>query len=296
MERVRREARKQGAGREGGTGEATPRGRSLTARRQRPSGKERFERKFGGKPGPPRRRAARPQGRRATRGVQWRQDGGPKGERGGERRPQIVDHAEAARRAAGALRPGFAVRQACRVERPAEEVDGRRGRRQRIDKWLFFARVVKSRSLAAKLVQAGRVRINREKAGQAAQPVKPGDVLTIKLDRRIVVLRGARRRRAPRPVRGGADALRGYVAAAGADGRRRLPDAIGAAARGRQRPSDQEGTPRDAEISRRGLTGHTDNCRRTPGGRIASANALPREWLIAGLLQSFGKAGYLTGR
>ena len=36
--------------------------------------------------------------------------------------------------------------------------------RQRIDKWLFFARVVKSRSLAAKLVQAGRVRINREKA------------------------------------------------------------------------------------------------------------------------------------
>jgi ribosome-associated heat shock protein Hsp15 len=69
--------------------------------------------------------------------------------------------------------------------------------RQRIDKWLFFARVVKSRSLAAKLVQAGRVRVNREKAGQAAHPVKPGDVLTINLDRRVVVLRivqaGARR-------------------------------------------------------------------------------------------------------
>jgi len=61
--------------------------------------------------------------------------------------------------------------------------------RQRIDKWLFFARVVKSRSLAAKLVQAGRVRINREKADQAAQPVKPGDVLTINLDRRVIVLR-----------------------------------------------------------------------------------------------------------
>jgi ribosome-associated heat shock protein Hsp15 len=59
--------------------------------------------------------------------------------------------------------------------------------RQRIDKWLFFARVVKSRSLAAKLVQAGRV--NREKAGEAAQPVKPGDVLTINLDRRVIVLR-----------------------------------------------------------------------------------------------------------
>ncbi len=59
--------------------------------------------------------------------------------------------------------------------------------RQRIDKWLFFARVVKSRSLAAKLAAAGRVRINRDKASQAADMVKPGDVLTITLDRRILV-------------------------------------------------------------------------------------------------------------
>ncbi len=59
--------------------------------------------------------------------------------------------------------------------------------RQRIDKWLFFARVVKSRSLAAKLAAAGRVRINRDKASQASDLVKPGDVLTITLDRRILV-------------------------------------------------------------------------------------------------------------
>jgi ribosome-associated heat shock protein Hsp15 len=69
--------------------------------------------------------------------------------------------------------------------------------RQRIDKWLFFARIVKSRSLAAKLVQAGRVRINGDKAGQASDYVKPADVLTISLERRIAVLRvvapGARR-------------------------------------------------------------------------------------------------------
>src|SRR5690606_33284955 len=69
--------------------------------------------------------------------------------------------------------------------------------RQRIDKWLFFARVVKSRSLAAKLAIAGRVRINRDKASQAADTVKPGDVLTITLDRRIVIYKvldpGARR-------------------------------------------------------------------------------------------------------
>lgn len=59
--------------------------------------------------------------------------------------------------------------------------------RQRIDKWLFFARVVKSRSLAAKLAVAGRVRINRDKASQASDLIKPGDVLTITLDRRILV-------------------------------------------------------------------------------------------------------------
>ena len=61
--------------------------------------------------------------------------------------------------------------------------------RQRIDKWLFFARIVKSRSLVAKLVQAGKVRIDREKIDQAAHGVKPGDVLTISLERRIMVCR-----------------------------------------------------------------------------------------------------------
>ncbi|AZO03594.1 MULTISPECIES: RNA-binding S4 domain-containing protein [unclassified Mesorhizobium] len=59
--------------------------------------------------------------------------------------------------------------------------------RQRIDKWLFFSRAVKSRSLAAKVVVAGRVRINRDKAAQASDLVKPGDVLTITLEGRILV-------------------------------------------------------------------------------------------------------------
>lgn len=61
--------------------------------------------------------------------------------------------------------------------------------RQRLDKWLFFARVVKSRTLGAKLAIAGKVRINRDKATQAADTVKPGDVLTITLDRKILVWR-----------------------------------------------------------------------------------------------------------
>lgn len=63
------------------------------------------------------------------------------------------------------------------------------GERQRIDKWLFFARVAKSRSLAAKLVTAGRVRVNRDKVEQAAHPVKSGDVLTVRLDRKVLVYR-----------------------------------------------------------------------------------------------------------
>lgn len=61
--------------------------------------------------------------------------------------------------------------------------------RQRIDKWLFFARVVKSRSLAARLAQGGKVRVNRNKIDQASYQVKVGDVLTITLERRILIYR-----------------------------------------------------------------------------------------------------------
>ncbi|TIO09753.1 RNA-binding S4 domain-containing protein [Mesorhizobium sp.] len=71
--------------------------------------------------------------------------------------------------------------------------------RQRIDKWLFFSRAVKSRSLAAKLVVAGRVRINRDKAAQASDMIRVGDVLTITLERRIFVWKvlGTGTRRGP---------------------------------------------------------------------------------------------------
>lgn len=61
--------------------------------------------------------------------------------------------------------------------------------RQRIDRWLFFARVVKSRSLAAKLAQSGRVRINGNKIDQPSRPVVADDVLTITLDRKVLVLK-----------------------------------------------------------------------------------------------------------
>jgi ribosome-associated heat shock protein Hsp15 len=63
---------------------------------------------------------------------------------------------------------------------------------QRIDKWLYFARVVKTRTLATKLTQAGKVRINRQKIDNAARRVRPGDVLTITLRGQVLVLRVTR--------------------------------------------------------------------------------------------------------
>ena len=70
---------------------------------------------------------------------------------------------------------------------------------QRIDKWLWHARVVKTRTLAQKLVADGKVRLNREVVIAAKQPVRIGDVLTIALDRRILVfaVEGLAERRGP---------------------------------------------------------------------------------------------------
>ena len=61
--------------------------------------------------------------------------------------------------------------------------------RQRLDKWLWFARVVKTRTLAARLVVDGAVRVNQQRAELASKAVKPGDVLTIALEREVRVLR-----------------------------------------------------------------------------------------------------------
>ncbi len=71
--------------------------------------------------------------------------------------------------------------------------------RQRLDKWLWFARVIKSRTSAAKLVEDGHVRLNAVRADNPAKSVRPGDVLTIALDQQVRVLRvrAAGQRRGP---------------------------------------------------------------------------------------------------
>jgi ribosome-associated heat shock protein Hsp15 len=60
---------------------------------------------------------------------------------------------------------------------------------QRLDKWLWHARVVKTRSLAAQLVANGKFRVNREKIRKPAYPVKCGDVITAAVFGRVRVLR-----------------------------------------------------------------------------------------------------------
>ena len=71
----------------------------------------------------------------------------------------------------------------------------------RLDRWLFFSRLVKSRSLAAKLIEAGHVRVNGNKVHQAKRTIGPQDVLTLALPAgvKIVKLLACGTRRGPAP-------------------------------------------------------------------------------------------------
>ena len=61
--------------------------------------------------------------------------------------------------------------------------------RQRIDKWLWYARVVRTRSAAAALAGSGHVRINAARIDAASRIVRLGDVITVALDRSVRVLK-----------------------------------------------------------------------------------------------------------
>ncbi|RDV03789.1 RNA-binding S4 domain-containing protein [Undibacter mobilis] len=73
--------------------------------------------------------------------------------------------------------------------------------KQRIDKWLWHARMVRTRSDAARLVDAGHARVNGQRVTAPAHLLRAGDVITLALDRsvRVVeVLRFSDRRGAAR--------------------------------------------------------------------------------------------------
>ena len=61
--------------------------------------------------------------------------------------------------------------------------------RQRLDKWLWHARVVKARTSAAALVEAGHVRINGTREKSPGHGVKLGDVVTVALDNSVRVMK-----------------------------------------------------------------------------------------------------------
>ena len=74
--------------------------------------------------------------------------------------------------------------------------------RQRIDKWLWHARMVRTRSAATALTAAGFVRLNGKRMTTASHPVRVGDVVTLALDRavRVVRVEGLCERRGGAPV------------------------------------------------------------------------------------------------
>lgn len=71
--------------------------------------------------------------------------------------------------------------------------------RQRIDRWLWHARLVRTRNDAATLAGSGYVRVNGMRIDAPGRMVRAGDVITVALDRRVrvVKVRGFRERRGP---------------------------------------------------------------------------------------------------
>jgi ribosome-associated heat shock protein Hsp15 len=72
---------------------------------------------------------------------------------------------------------------------------------QRIDRWLWFARFVKTRALAQRLVVEGKVRVNRVRTTRPSQTVTPGDVVSfINRDHvKVVRVQAIGTRRGPAP-------------------------------------------------------------------------------------------------
>src|SRR5262245_47792608 len=70
---------------------------------------------------------------------------------------------------------------------------------QRLDRWLWFSRILKTRTLAAELVGRGRVRVNRVRVVKPSHMLREGDVLTIVLrgEVRVVQVLAIGERRGP---------------------------------------------------------------------------------------------------
>jgi ribosome-associated heat shock protein Hsp15 len=72
---------------------------------------------------------------------------------------------------------------------------------QRVDLWLWCARVARTRAECARQVAAGRVRINRQPTDKPHARLRPGDVLTLTIGEQVRVWRvqALAARRGPAP-------------------------------------------------------------------------------------------------
>ena len=61
--------------------------------------------------------------------------------------------------------------------------------RQRIDRWLWHARLVRTRDAAAALAGGGHVRVNGARIDAPGRIVRTGDVITVALDHGVRVLK-----------------------------------------------------------------------------------------------------------
>ncbi len=59
----------------------------------------------------------------------------------------------------------------------------------RLDRYLFFIRLVKSRTLAQGLIEAGSVRIDGKRVSKTSEEVRVGSVIALPLHGKIRVLR-----------------------------------------------------------------------------------------------------------
>jgi ribosome-associated heat shock protein Hsp15 len=117
---------------------------------------------------------------------------------------------------------------------------------QRLDKWLWFARIAKSRTLAASLVAEGKIKVNRERVRKPSHAVKVGDVITssVKKDVRIMRVVAAGTRRGPATEAQGLYEDLTPVGTPPARGAKGLPSA-GQSASGERAPGSGRPTKRD---------------------------------------------------
>ena len=128
----------------------------------------------------------------------------------------------------------------------------------RADKWLWYARFFKTRSLATKACNAGKLRASGEVVSKAHHKIKPGDILTFHQGRHVRVIKvvSLATRRGPAPE---AQALYEDLKPPSADSR--LPQTFGAGTPGPQTPAVRSpGAGRPTKQDRRAL----DKLRRNP--------------------------------